>query len=303
MIRLSIILSFALLSFIVTFIQALILPTTDDFGGYSNSTGVNDLPGEFNQFNKIITAGTASFVSPATGAIIAAGNSVTVQFTYSPNASPAPVFTAALFCPNNGFSSSVTVTGKIARSFSVPPSFYGTSCIFSANATNQYVVTPSTSITVTQRLTFSSPLTNTITTVPDNLVINMLPGGMTISENVVLALQCSNGGIQSNIVVPTQTNFSYTYPSNFYGSCSLNVTNASVYFILPVPVNFFIKYNLNFTTAPSTIYIGNQFSILINTVPSSSISGNVTVVLVFGVTTCIADVEAKTLPKDPSINL
>ena len=107
----------------------------------------------------------------------------------------------------------------------------------------------------------------------------MLTGGLTVPENVLLALQFANGYTISNISIQTLSVNLYSYPSTVFGSCSLRVTSASNYFVLPNPVNFNIKYNLNFTILPAIVYIGQKFTLEIDTVPASSINANVNLIL------------------------
>lgn len=219
--------------------------------------------------------GSVSITTPSSDpkARIAAGTSTTVTLSYSPSSSVVQS-TVTLTCPST-LETSVTFTGT-TTSFDVPSTLYGDNCTFSVIA-NGYTSTNTVNVTITQPLTFTSPLNNSFITINNPISVAMSTGSVNASASVTLQFACTNyvTSIPTfTIITSSYLPYSYnSYPSTAYGPCTLSVSSAPDYMVYPSPLSISLKYSLSITNR-STMHIGQQF--LVNV--SSSVTPVVTTV-------------------------
>ena len=129
-----------------------------------------------------------------------------------------------------------------------------------------------------------------------SIPVKLITSGGNVNANVGTTFQCTSSPMtvySSNIAVNTDA-LTLPVTASQFGSCTLNLTSAPDYLILPNPssITFTLKYTLSFTTVPATIYRGQNFTVQIDTQTPPPIPPSVTLNLI-----CPTDVISGTVQR------
>ena len=208
-----------------------------------------------------IDKGTITIDTPEANSRIAAGSNAEITLTASPDISE---LTVQLDC-GAGMTTSVQVTPNdiIPKLLLVPEDFYGSNCSFSVIDYPSYYDAPTAvNVTITQDLIFSSPANNSVILIQNPIPILMIPGYLDVEDPITLNFTCTNNNTLINVL--TTVPLDYQYANSFYGNCELSVLSAPEYFETR-PLDFSLKYILEFVEAPKMIANGADFTVEIDT--------------------------------------
>lgn len=236
----------------------------------------------------VVETGTITITSPTTGSQSAAGTALSVSWTTS-DSSTGNTFNATLDCP--GFPTITSSTTSFSTSINVPATYYGSSCTTTVSAAGYD--SAQVTVIVTQQLSFSGPTSGAVVPLTtSSFPVKLVTSGGNVYDTIDTSFECSSSpGTVISSSIPANTNSSISVSSDQIGSCTLTITSAPTYLVLPSPssITFTLKYTLSFTTVPSTVYRGQNFTIEIDTMSPASDPPSVTLNLI-----CLTNVTSAT---------
>ena len=252
-------------------------PLPGTYTGTCVYTSMSNLGYAFNTVS-INSVGVITINTPTQNSILPAGSLQSVIWTYMPTPQGTVSVNVEIDCTSTssgfGIASALSITNTIANLY-LMPDMYGPACEVTVTDTATppiYVqnVVPY-NVVVQQTLTFSDPLADSVNSLSSPLVIKLSTSAITITEGVETILSCAGTNqtttINLNINLPS---YYITYPGWAYGYCTLstNLTSAQTY-LTPADVSFYLKYDLIFTSVPTTVGSGTQFDIYMTVYPSN----------------------------------
>lgn len=233
----------------------------------------------------IIVQPVVTFVAPTfpPAQVVPAGTSVNVVLSYEPVLEVNPVFEVGLECIGNpGELATAMIEAGIPEGgmLSVPKNFFGDFCVmFILNG--EYIVKNTPQIVVSQPLEFVQPVQNSVSVYPDPIKIYLkVDNEPDVIEQVYAMITCTESGNQVPFAASTYTEQTIELDSSFYGACTFSVFYAPPQLALPEPVTIYRKFGLTFAEAPSDLYAGNPFTVLIELVPKPTVEFKVNMGLI-----------------------
>lgn len=263
-----------------------ILPP-NDYVGPCTVDGRNDLAYTLAPVHFQIV-GILSVTSPSTSSPLTkypAGSALPVSWIYTP---PAPSnTTVTLTCETSVTGASETVSAETYTDLTINPDSYGSICNLSLASSNPFFVLPSSIfLSVSQQLSFSSPISGISYPVSYQQILlrlNTAPYA-SISTLVPVVLQCGSSNSSNSVSVTTNYYLVYPIPSGYSGLCTLTPVPTSPdqdYLVVPnSTLSFYLKYNLTFASITSSPVAGGAFSFQMSINPLEFVSQTVNVSLV-----------------------
>ena len=189
-------------------------------------------------------------------------------------------FTTTIDC--TVFPNITSTTTALNTLIDLPSTYYGSSCTTTVSAAGYD--SAQVTIIVTQQLSFSTPTSGAVVPLTtSSFPVRLATSGGNVFDNIDTSFQCSSSpGTVISSSIPANTDSSISVSSDQIGSCTLTITSAPTYLVLPSPssITFTLKYTLSFTTVPSTVYRGQNFTIEIDTILPASDPPSVTLNLI-----------------------
>ena len=214
--------------------------------------------------NVTVISNIITITSPQSGSTLMAGSNYDVIWTISSGSTVGNTFNVSLIC--NGFPTlSSILPNANFTTISIPSTYYGYSCTLSV--TSPYLISNSMSVIVAQTLTINTPTNGTVFALPPSSIsVKLITSGGNIVANITTSLSCSTGSPATNLLLTNTNALTQSIAPTQSGQCTFTIISAPSYLVYSSSAYFSLKYTLTFTSVPSIIYRGQNFSIQIDTV-------------------------------------